>query len=77
MTQNTMELLPYEFARVNRMLLQSDKGNLLLAPDAPDWAVAEVSRAAGGNLSVSLWLMKNSMRCSVSSMQASRAPLSR
>ena len=53
MTQNTMELLPYEFARVNRLLLQSDKGNLLLAPDAPDWAVAEVSRAAGGNLSVS------------------------
>ena len=53
MTQNTLELLPYEFARVNRVLLQSDQGNLLLAPDAPDWAVAEVSRAAGGNLSVS------------------------
>lgn len=53
MAQNTLELLPYEFARVNRVLLQSDKGNLLLGPDAPDWAVAEVSRAAGGKLSVS------------------------
>ncbi|MDG1310751.1 MAG: type II secretion system ATPase GspE [Porticoccaceae bacterium] len=53
MTQNTLELLPYEFARVNRVLLQSEQGNLLLGPNAPYWAVAEVSRAAGGNLSVS------------------------
>ncbi len=53
MTQNTLELLPYEFARSNRVLLQSDKGNLLLAPDAQDWAIAEVSRATGLKLSVS------------------------
>ena len=53
MTQNTLELLPYEFARSNRVLLQSDKGNLLLAPDAQDWAIAEVSRAIGLKLSVS------------------------
>ena len=53
MVQSTLELLPYEFARVNRVLLQSDQANLLLAPDAPDWAIAEVSRVAGSKLTVS------------------------
>jgi len=53
MVQSTLELLPYEFARVNRVLLQSDQANLLLAPDAPDWAIAEVSRAVGSKLTVS------------------------
>ena len=53
MTQNTLELLPYEFARLNQVLLQSDSGNLLLGPNAPDWAIGEVSRAAGADLNVS------------------------
>lgn len=53
MVQQTLELLPYEFARLNRVLLQADLGNLMLAPGAPDWAIAEVSRAAGSQLTVS------------------------
>ena len=53
MVQQTLELLPYEFARLNRVLLQADLGNLMLAPGAPDWAIAEVSRAAGSRLTVS------------------------
>ena len=52
MVQQALELLPYEFARLNRVLLQADLGNLMLAPGAPDWAVAEVSRAAGYPLAV-------------------------
>lgn len=53
MVQQTLELLPYEFARLNRVLLQADLGNLMLAPGAPDWAIAEVSRAAASRLTVS------------------------
>jgi general secretion pathway protein E len=53
MAQETLELLPYEFARLHRVLLQSDNGSLMLGPNAPDWAVAEVSRAVGTDLSVS------------------------
>ena len=53
MAQETLELLPYEFARLHRVLLQSDSGNLILGPNAPDWAISEVSRAVGTDLSVS------------------------
>ncbi len=50
MTQEALDLLPYEFARANRVL--RDDGELLLGPDAPDWAIAEVSRITSGDLSV-------------------------
>jgi general secretion pathway protein E len=52
MTQEVLDLLPYEFARVNRVLLSVDDGDLLLGPDAPDWAIAEVSRIASSDLKV-------------------------
>jgi general secretion pathway protein E len=50
MTQEAFDLLPYEFARANRVL--RDDGDLLLGPDAPDWAIAEVSRITSGDLNV-------------------------
>jgi len=50
MTQEALDLLPYEFARTNRVL--RDEGELLLGPDAPDWAIAEVSRITSGDLSI-------------------------
>ena len=52
MTQQMLDLLPYEFARVNRVLLRADEGDLLLGSKAPDWAIAEVSRMIGRNLKV-------------------------
>lgn len=52
MTQEVLDLLPYEFARVNRVLLNNADGDLLLGPDAPDWAVAEVSRTTNSNLNI-------------------------
>jgi len=52
MTQETLDLLPYEYARVNRVLLSVDDGGLLLGPDAPDWAIAEVSRITGSDLTI-------------------------
>ena len=50
MTQEAFDLLPYEFARANRVL--RDDGDLLLGPDAPDWAIAEVSRITSGDLNI-------------------------
>ena len=52
MTQEALDLLPYEYARVNRVLLSVDDGDLLLGPDAPDWAIAEVSRITGSDLTI-------------------------
>ena len=52
MTQEALDLLPYEFARANRVLLSGTDGDLLLGPDAPDWAIAEVSRMASSDLNI-------------------------
>ena len=52
MNQDGLDLLPFEFARDNRVLLSVDEGDLLLAPDAPDWAIAEVSRLVGSDLKI-------------------------
>ena len=40
--EKTLDLLPYEFARVNRVLLRASEGDVLVGPDAPDWAISEV-----------------------------------
>jgi general secretion pathway protein E len=45
--QQELKLLPFEFARVNRVMIDSEGERLLIAPSAPTWAIAEVSRAAG------------------------------
>ena len=47
MQPQEIKLLPFEFARVNRVMVDSDKEQLLIAPGAPTWAIAEVSRTAG------------------------------
>ena len=52
MSQDGLDLLPFEFARDNRVLLSIDEGDLLLAPDAPDWAITEVSRLVGSDLKI-------------------------
>ena len=52
MTEEALDLLPYEFARVNRVLLRTAESDLLLAPGAPDWAVSEVVRMSNGALTV-------------------------
>jgi len=44
MSELMVELLPFEFARTNRLLLREVEGDLILAPGAPDWAIAEVGR---------------------------------
>ena len=44
MSELTVELLPFEFARTNRLLLREIEGDLILAPGAPGWAIAEVGR---------------------------------
>ena len=44
--------LPFEFARANRLLLRKVEGDLILAPDAPDWAVEEVSRITNADFPI-------------------------
>ena len=45
--QQATKLLPFEFARVNRVLIDNERQQLLIAPAAPLWAVAEVNRISG------------------------------
>ncbi|MCS5587372.1 MAG: type II secretion system ATPase GspE [Porticoccaceae bacterium] len=51
--QQALKLLPFEFARVNRVLIDNEQSQLLIAPDAPLWAVTEVNRITGVQLPVS------------------------
>jgi general secretion pathway protein E len=50
--QQVLKLLPFEFARVNRVIVDSEQEKLLLGPAAPLWAVTEVSRVTGSKLPV-------------------------
>lgn len=52
MMQDAQHLLPYEFARNHRLLLNSEEGTLLLAPGAQAWAIAEVARSFTESLSI-------------------------
>jgi general secretion pathway protein E len=45
-----LKLLPFEFARVNRVAVDSERQQLLIGPDAPLWAISEVSRFTGAKL---------------------------
>ena len=42
--QDAQTLLPYEFARTHRLLLNAAQDNLVVAPGAPHWAIGEVGR---------------------------------
>jgi len=50
--QQTLKLLPFEFARLNRVIVDSEQEQLVIGPAAPLWAVAEVSRVTGAKLPV-------------------------
>jgi general secretion pathway protein E len=50
--QQVLKLLPFEFARVNRVIVDSEQEQLLVGPAAPLWAVTEVSRVTGTKLPV-------------------------
>ena len=52
MTDAALDLLPYEFARVNRVLLRTAESDLLLTADTPDWAISEVIRLSSVDLAV-------------------------
>ncbi|MDB9953451.1 type II secretion system ATPase GspE [Porticoccaceae bacterium] len=52
MSELMVELLPFEFARTNRLLLREAEGDLILAPGAPDWAIAEVGRITNADVPV-------------------------
>ena len=45
--QQELKLLPFEFARGNRVLVDNEGERLLIAPGAPTWAIVEVSRTSG------------------------------
>ncbi len=48
MDNQTLKLLPYEFARVNQVLVRPLDQDLVMGPSAPVWAVTEVYRGLGG-----------------------------
>jgi len=45
MSETTIKLLPFEFARSNGLLLRESEGDLILSPQANQWAISEVIRA--------------------------------
>ena len=50
MEHQALKLLPFEFARVNRVVVDNEREQLLIGPDAPLWAINEASRATGAKL---------------------------
>ena len=53
MAQLNAKLLPFEFARSNGLLVRESEGDLVLSPDASQWAITEVSRINNGFSSIS------------------------
>ena len=53
MAQPNVKLLPFEFARSNGLLVRESEGDLVLSPDASQWAITEVSRINNGFSSIS------------------------
>jgi len=53
MAQPNAKLLPFEFARSNGLLVRESEGDLVLSPDASQWAITEVSRIHNGFSSIS------------------------
>ena len=48
MSNLSTRLLPFEFARNNGLLVREAEGDLVLSPNATQWAIAEVSRTGSG-----------------------------
>ena len=44
MSESDIKLLPFEFARSNGLLLRELEGDLVLSPEASQWAISEVIR---------------------------------
>ena len=53
MSQSNTKLRPFEFARSNGLLVREFEGDLVLSPDASQWAITEVSRINNGFSSIS------------------------
>ena len=53
MVQEISELLPFEFARANRVLLRVNESDLVVSPDANHSAVTEILRL-NNNIELSL-----------------------
>jgi len=53
MAQPNAKLLPFEFARSNGLLVRESEGDLVLSPEASQWAITEVSRINNGFSSIS------------------------
>ena len=53
MAQPNAKLIPFEFARSNGLLVRESEGDLVLSPDATQWAITEVSRINKGFSSIS------------------------
>ena len=53
MAQPNAKLLPFEFARSHGLLVRESEGDLVLSPDASQWAITEVSRINNGFSSIS------------------------
>ncbi|MDC0598269.1 type II secretion system ATPase GspE [Gammaproteobacteria bacterium] len=49
-TSSSVEILPYQFARVNRVLVLPHEGELVVAAGAAIWPVTEVNRLNSGKL---------------------------
>lgn len=52
MEHQALKLLPFEFARVNRVAVDNERQQLLIGPAAPLWAITEASRFTGAKLPV-------------------------
>ena len=52
MEHQALKLLPFEFARVNRVAVDNERQQLLIGPDAPLWAMTEAIRFTGAKLPV-------------------------
>lgn len=49
---NTLNLLPYEFARLNRVLVRPDSAELVHTPAMENWVLSEIVRCNGSDLSL-------------------------
>lgn len=76
MSETTIKLLPFEFARSNGLLLRESEGDLILSPQANQWAISEVIRA-NNDFSAVTRLDSLSRKCWHRSIVAGKIPQNR